>query len=107
MRLLIDAQLPPALCEWFHERGIVAEHVRDVLGGQTPDREIARHVEQHGLVLVTKDDDFLLRYPPARSRLLWLRCGNISNRGLREWLDIRWPAIEALLSQGELVIEVR
>lgn len=83
MRLLIDAQLPPALCDWFAARGFEATHVTDALGGQMPDREIARFVEAHELVLVTKDDDFLLRYPPVRSRLLWLRCGNISNRGLR------------------------
>ena len=107
MRLLIDAQLPPALCGWFGERGIIASHVIDELGGQTPDRDIARHVEEHALILVTKDDDFLLRHPPIRSRLVWLRCGNISNRGLRGWLDARWPAVEDRLREGETVIEVR
>lgn len=107
MRFLIDAQLPPAICVWFQERGLVAGHVIDTLGGQTPDREIAAHVERHALILVTKDDDFVLWYPPGRSRLLWLRCGNITNRGLRLWLDARWPTIEARLRQGERVIEVR
>lgn len=107
MRLLVDAQLPPALCGWFEARGLAAAHVRDLLGGQTPDRAIHEHVEAHALILVTKDDDFLLRYPPVRSRLLWLRCGNISNRGLRLWLDPLWPVIEARLSEGERVIEVR
>jgi predicted nuclease of predicted toxin-antitoxin system len=43
----------------------------------------------------------------VRSRLLWLRCGNISNRGLRLWLDPLWPVIEARLNEGERVIEVR
>lgn len=107
MRLLIDAQLPPALCRWFAERGIEAAHVSDRLGGQTPDRDIARYAEAEALVLVTKDDDFLLRFPPIRSRLVWLRCGNIGNRGLRLWLDPRWPAVEARLREGELVVEVR
>jgi predicted nuclease of predicted toxin-antitoxin system len=107
MRLLVDAQLPPALSDWFNERGYEAAHVRDELGGQTPDREIAAYVEQYGLILVTKDDDFLLRYPPIRSRLIWLRCGNISNRGLRLWLDPLWVAIETRLNDGDLIIEVR
>ena len=107
MRFLIDAQLPPALCGWFEERGFAASHVIDKLGGQTPDSDIARHAEEHGLVLVTKDDDFLNRYPPVRSRLVWLRCGNISNRGLRVWLESRWPAIEARLRGGEPIVEVR
>lgn len=107
MRLLIDAQLPPRLCDWFAERGFVATHVIDELGGQTPDRDIARHAERHALVIVTKDDDFRLRHPPIRARLLWLRCGNITNRGLRTWLDARWPAIEERLERGDVVIEVR
>lgn len=107
MRFLIDAQLPPGLCDWFRERGFDAAHVCDELGGQTPDRIIAEHVEQHAIVLVTKDDDFLLRYPPVRSRLIWLRCGNISNRALRVWLDALWPAIAERLAQGDQVIEVR
>ena len=107
MRLLVDAQLPPALCDWLRERGYEAEHVTAALGGETPDRDIARHVEEHAMVLVTKDDDFRLRHPPVRSRLLWLRCGNIGNRGLRVWLADRWTAIEERLAQGETVIEVR
>lgn len=106
-RLLVDAQLPPALCDWFGDHGCDAAHVRHVLGGQTPDHQIAAYVERHELVLVTKDDDFLLRHPPDRSRLVWLRCGNITNRGLREWLAPRWPLVEARLEQGELVVEVR
>lgn len=107
MRLLLDAQLPPALRDWFRERGHEADHVSTVLGGEAPDWVIAAHVEAHGLTLVTKDDDFLTRHPPHRSRLLWLRCGNISNRGLRLWLDARWPAIEQRLADGDTVIEVR
>ena len=107
MRLLIDAQLPPALCGWFAERGLMATHVSVELGGQTPDAAIAAYVERHGMILVTKDDDFLLRYPPVKSRLLWLRCGNISNRGLRLWLDARWAMIANRLDQGDRVIEVR
>lgn len=78
-----------------------------LLGGETPDRAIAAYAEDHALVLVTKDDDFLYCYPPVRSTLLWLRCGNISNRGLRLWLDARWPAIGQRLADGESVIEVR
>ena len=31
-------------------------------------------------ILITKDDDFRLRHPPAGYRLVWLRCGNITNR---------------------------
>jgi predicted nuclease of predicted toxin-antitoxin system len=103
MRFLIDAQL----CGWFGEHGHTATHVSDELGGQTPDRDIAAYVEEHKLVLVTKDDNFLLRHPSVRSRLVWLRCGNIGNRGLRVWLEPRWLAVESRLREGEAVVEVR
>lgn len=59
------------------------------------------------MVLVTKDDDFVLRHPPVDYTLIWLRCGNMSNRRLREWLDTRWTAIVAKLEEGERMIEVR
>ncbi len=77
MRCLVDAQIPPGLCDWLREQGVDADHVTDVLGGQTPDADIANHAEANSLVLITKDDDFRLRHPPRRYRLVWLRCGNI------------------------------
>ena len=106
-RFLIDAQLPPKLCGWLDERGVSAVHVRDVLTGQAPDSWVANHARQQSMVLVTKDDDFVLRYPPTDYVLIWLRCGNMSNRLLREWLDTRWTAIATKLEEGESMIEVR
>ena len=59
------------------------------------------------MALVTKDDDFVLRHPPTDYVLIWLRCGHMSNRAMRAWLDTRWTAIEAKLDETERVIEVR
>lgn len=106
MRFLIDAQLPPALCGWFEERGFEAEHVTRRLGGQTPDVQIAACAASEGLVLVTKDDDFAFRHPPTDDQLLWLRCGNITNQALRVWLEERWAPILAAVEAGEKLIEV-
>jgi predicted nuclease of predicted toxin-antitoxin system len=77
------------------------------LGGQTPDAEIAARVAVEGCVLVTKDDDFALRHPPEDYQLLWLRCGNIANRALRDWLLERWTLALVRLEAGERLIEVR
>jgi predicted nuclease of predicted toxin-antitoxin system len=107
MRFLIDAQLPPGLCAWFAERGCTAEHVAEVLGGQTPDSQVVHYAELHGPILVSKDDDFVTRFPDRSYRLIWLRCGNITNRALAVWLDNRWAAILAKLEAGENLIEVR
>ncbi|WP_380879118.1 hypothetical protein ACFB49_20490 [Sphingomonas sp. DBB INV C78] len=107
MKFLVDAQLPPALCRWLEARGHEAVHVVDVLPGATPDAIIAEHAEAAGLVLVTKDDDFLALRLPDRFVLLWLRCGNASNRALIAWLEPRWSEIEKLFAAGERLIEVR
>lgn len=107
MRCLIDAQLPPGLCTWLHGQGIEAEHVFDVLGGQTPDAAIASYAKASALILITKDDDFRLRHPPGEYRLIWLRCGNITNRSLQDWLGKRWPEVRQRLDDGEVFVEVR
>lgn len=107
MRFLVDAQLPPSLCDWFEGHGFEAEHVTTRLGGQTPDAKIAAHAVAEQMVLVTKDDDFASRHPPGDYQLLWLRCGNITNRALREWLGARWEAVATRLGAGESLVEVR
>lgn len=107
MRFLIDAQLPPGLCGWFAERGHDAEHVALVLGGQTPDAVVVDYAERNELILASKDDDFVTRFQGRSYRLIWLRCGNITNRALSAWLAERWPAILQKLDAGEGLIEVR
>ncbi|GAO40411.1 hypothetical protein SCH01S_48_00700 [Sphingomonas changbaiensis NBRC 104936] len=107
MRFLVDAQLPPGLCAWLQEQGFASEHVTETLGGQTPDAAIVGYAERHGLILVSKDDDFVTRFPERSYRLLWFRCGNITNRALSAWLAERWEAIVSKLEDGESLIEVR
>lgn len=82
-------------------------HVGDALTGQAPDSWVANYARQKGLAIMTKDDDFTLRHPPTDYTLIWLRCGNMSNRRLTEWLTARWRAVEARLDDGERLIEVR
>ena len=106
MKFFIDAQLPPALCRWFIDRGHEAVHVTQVTASDALDVDIANLVATDGYALITKDEDFAALRLPDRFALLWLRCGNISNAGLQTWLDDRWPEIERLLEEGERFIEV-
>ena len=107
MRFFIDAQLPPALCGWLRERGHEAVHVFEIGMVAASDAEIAARAEADGAVLITKDEDFVALRLPDRFALLWLRCGNATNRALAVWLEVRWRQIEALLAAGEPFIEVR
>jgi predicted nuclease of predicted toxin-antitoxin system len=107
MRFLVDAQLPPALCRWLRDRGHAAEHVSDIGMIAASDVAIAARAEEDGSVLVSKDEDFVVLRLPDRFALLWLRCGNATNRALMAWLEPRWGRIEALLGDGERWVEVR
>jgi predicted nuclease of predicted toxin-antitoxin system len=106
MNFLVDAQLPPALCRWLEARGHSATHVVEAGLGSASDTEIAARAEADGAVLISKDEDFLLLRLPNRFALLWLRCGNSTNKAFVEWLEARWPRIEALINTGERLIEV-
>ncbi len=107
MRFLIDAQLPPALAGWLRDGGHDAEHVFEVGLLSATDAGIATYAETNACVLVTKDEDFATLRLPDRFCLLWLRCGNATNRILMLWLTPRWAQIERLLESGERFIEVR
>lgn len=107
MRFLVDAQLPPALARWLRERGHMADHVGEIGMVAASNAAIAARAEADGAVLVTKDEDFVVLRLPDRFALLWLRCGNATNRALAAWLQLRWMRIEALLEAGERLVEVR
>lgn len=103
MIFLVDAQLPPRLCDFLRARDHVAHHVADLELAAAPDATIART----GAVLVTKDEDFRYLRLPDRFALQWLRVGNAINRGLEAWLTPRWPMIDQALAAGERLVEVR
>lgn len=107
MNFLIDAQLPPGLCRWLEARGYGSVHVTDVMAGESPDREVVAYAMANDLVLMSKDDDFLTRYPPVDYRLVWVRIGNATNRALAAWLEVRWDGLIAALEAGERLVEVR
>jgi len=105
MNFLVDAQLPPALCRWLEGRGHTAVHVTE-RDDALVDETIAEWAENEDLILISKDEDFLALRLPDRFALLWLRCGNATNRALAAWLDARWERVETLLQNGEPVIEL-
>src|SRR5262245_52088596 len=83
----IDAQLPPALAEWLRrEHGADAVHVQQLglLNAGDSDIFAAARSAQTAIVVITKDDDFakLLDRQGAPPKVVWLRCGNVTNREL-------------------------
>jgi len=72
------------------------------------DAEIFASAQKNEIVIVSKDSDFvelISRYgiPP---QLLWLTCGNTTNRRLHEIFRQTFPAALALLNAGQWIVEI-
>ena len=108
MRFLIDAQLPPGLARWLSSIGYPSDHVNDLGLGPASDRVIEARARDIEAVIWSKDADFAHR---ARQnpglRVVWVRFGNTTNASLQARLAPHLPAIEAALSDGEALIEIR
>jgi predicted nuclease of predicted toxin-antitoxin system len=109
MIIWIDAQLPPTLAEWIAETfGLTAVSLRELGLRDAKDIEIFEAAKQPNVVVMSKDSDFVdlvcrLGAPP---QILWLTCGNVTNRNLRELLKVTLPKAIEQLQQGEIVVEI-
>ena len=108
MRLLIDAQLPPALARWLTAQGHEAEHVFDVALGNSPDTVVWKHALQSAAVIVTKDEDFAVRAQLSGGgpAVVWIRYGNVRRAELLRRFAVVWPGIVEALDRGETLIEI-
>ena len=110
MTIWLDAQLPPSLAAWVTATfAIPCVAVRDLGLRDADDRAIFEAARDHGdAVIMSKDSDFvelaLRRGPPPR--ILWLTCGNATNRHLRRILAGTLPQAMAMLAAGEVVVEI-
>ncbi len=105
----IDAQLTPLLARWLQDEfGVVAYAVRDLGLRDAKDKQIFEAARDAGAVVITKDSDFVelvMRFgtPP---QVLWLTCGNTSNKRLRQIFQTKFAEALELLKQSEPVVEI-
>ncbi len=108
MRLIVDAQLPPALARWLTDQGEEAEHVADLGLLFASDLEIWGAAEVRGAVIVSKDEDFALRAQLRETspQIVWVRSGNVRTAELlRRWVQL-WPGVRDALRRGEKLVEI-
>ena len=109
MKIWIDAQLPPTLAIWVTDTfAIEAFSLRDIGLRDAKDIEIFESAKITNVIIMTKDSDFVdlvcrLGIPP---QILWLTCGNVTNRNLRQLLRITLPDALEQLQQGEMIVEI-
>ncbi|HXF38146.1 MAG TPA: DUF5615 family PIN-like protein [Blastocatellia bacterium] len=109
MIIWVDAQLSPTLASWIHVTfGVEARALRDLGLRDSTDRDIFHAARTAGATVMTKDGDFvtLLGQLGAPPQIIWLTCGNTSNRYLRELLTRALPKALVLLAGGEDLVEI-
>ncbi|MGD0296418.1 MAG: DUF5615 family PIN-like protein [Bryobacteraceae bacterium] len=110
MTIWIDAQISPELGRWLTDRfAVEALHVRDLQMVESTDPNIFDAARIADAVVLTKDRDFvdLVRRFGVPPRVIWLTCGNTSNRELKRILDATFQRAFDLLASGEPVVEIK
>lgn len=109
MKFWIDAQLPPALAAWLAgQYGVEAHSLRDLGLRDATDNGIFDAARQTGLVVISKDSDFvdLVSRHGMPPQLLWVTCGNVTNRKLQAAFDKTFAEALAALSAGQPIVEI-
>ena len=109
MIVWVDAQLPPQVAQWLAERfNIEAKALRELGLRDASDKDIFAAARAAQAVILTKDRDFvdmaiILGTPP---KVIWLTCGNCTNRHLRDVVLTQFDKALALLESGEDIVEI-
>lgn len=103
VRLLLDENLSERLLATLDQRFPGSQHIRLLGLGGAPDGHLWERAKQDELVLVTKDEDFVvlsvLGGPPPK--VIWLNVGNANNAHTAALLLQQAPAIEAFVADPE------
>lgn len=109
MRIVVDAQLPPALARALKRNGFDCTHVFNLKFLDAPDKAIWNWALKEKVVILTKDEDFaqMRRIAQAGPPVIWLRLGNTANVALLHHLLPKIPEIMRAIEAGEGLIEIR
>lgn len=88
--------------------GVDAFSLRDLGLRDAADTEIFQAARREAVVVISKDSDFVDLVsrdgpPPA---LLWVTCGNVSNRQLEIVFARAFPQAVELLAAGQAIVEI-
>ena len=109
MKFWIDAQLPTALAPWLRQEFHVNALSLKALGlRDAKDDEIFEAARKAGAIIISKDSDFVdlisrMGQPP---QLLWIVCGNVTNRHLQAVFAATFQDACRLLQDGEAIVEI-
>ena len=103
MKLLVDQNLSPWLCQSLRRRFPDSVHVREIGLAQASDGEVWEHAARQGFAILTKDADFRQRsflrgHPP---KVIWVRLGNCSTGAIEEIFNKRLAELEEFVADPQ------
>lgn len=105
----LDAQLLPALAKFLTEEfDLESVSLRELGMRNADDIEVFEKARDEKVTIISKDSDFVelvqrLGPPP---QLLWVTCGNVTNKHVRQIFTKLLPDALTLLGQGEAIVEI-
>lgn len=106
MRLLLDQNLSPRLCELLGDLGDTVVHVRQLGLERADDAVVWRHAAEQGFAIVTKDGDFnslaFLRGAPPK--IIWIRLGNCSTADIERSIRTHRSAIVGFMDDAKAAV---
>ena len=102
-------KLPPSLAIFLESQGYEARAVRDVGLREAEDGVIWNYAQQGGWIIVTKDEDFVIRSMQSAStvQIVWLRIGNSTKKVLLDWFAPLLIDTLRELENGQRIVELR
>jgi predicted nuclease of predicted toxin-antitoxin system len=111
VKLLFDENLSPRLVDLLQSQFPASEHVESAGMRGSPDSRIWQYATDHGLTIVSKDNDFrqlsFLYGPPPK--VVWLSVGNAGTEIIARLLRSRVDVLQEFLASPEaglLVLEI-
>lgn len=105
----IDANISPLTAKWMVESfNIETISIRDLGLLRATDCEIFRAARDKNVILMTKDRDFiqLLDQHGPPPKVIWLTCGNTSNKNLAAILNKNLILALKLLNGSDSLVEI-
>jgi len=110
MKIWIDAQLSPAIAAWINEyfSEYEAYSVRQLGLRDAADEKIFAEARASKAIVMTKDIDFvkMLERKGTPPQIIWITCGNTSNRQIKVILGKALLKAIQLLQSGEDMVEI-
>lgn len=103
MKLLIDHNLSHKILRYISGKFKGSAHVKDIGMAKADDLEVWQYAKSHGFTILSQDSDFydigfVKGYPP---KIIWIRSGNSSTRGIMNLLDTNHLAIRHFIENTD------